>query len=178
MNGLGIHSDTLDRTENMLKISYAVNTHAPAAGQKCGFKDDRETAGYTAAQKETADRARKIIMANLERHITIAELAQTLHVSATQIKSCFSKVYGMPVYAYARSQRMQAATGLLSETEESVLEIAGKFGYENGSKFARAFRAVMGVSPSQYRRRLQWEKENQAQTAEAERKSALFSEEN
>lgn len=117
--------------------------------------------GYTAAQKEVADRAREVIMANLERHITIAELAQTLHVSATQVKSCFHKVYGMPVYAYARSQRMEAASGLLSETEESILEIAGRFGYENGSKFAGAFRTVMGVSPSEYRRRVQWEKENQ-----------------
>jgi len=116
---------------------------------------------YTTAQKEVADRAQEIIMANLERHITIADLSQTLHVSPTQVKVCFHKVYGMPVYTYARSQRMEAASRLLSETNESILEIAGKFGYENGSKFARAFRMVMGVSPSEYRRRILWERENQ-----------------
>jgi AraC-like DNA-binding protein len=57
---------------------------------------------------------------------------------------------------------MEAASWLLSETDQSILEIAGKFGYENGSKFAGAFRRVMGVSPSEYRRRVQWERENRA----------------
>ena len=32
-----------------------------------------------------------------------------------------------------------------------ILEIAGDYGYDNGGKFAAAFRQVMGVSPSQYR---------------------------
>lgn len=123
--------------------------------------EDREYKGYTASQQEVAERTHEMIMTNLERHITIAELSQTLHASATQVKSCFHKVYGMPINAYARSQRMEAASRLLSETDDSILEIAGKFGYENGSKFAGAFRSVMGVSPSEYRRRVQWERENQ-----------------
>ena len=71
-------------------------------------------------------------------------------------------MYGLPIYTYARSQRMAAASKLLSGTDESILEIAGKFSYENGSKFARAFRNVMSVSPSEYRRRILWESENGA----------------
>lgn len=122
---------------------------------------EKDLPDYTAAQKEVADRAHEIIMTNLERHITIAEFAQTLHASPTQVKVCFHKVYGQPIYSYARSQRMEAASRLLTETDESILEIAGKFGYENGSKFARAFRTVIGVSPSEYRRRVLWERENQ-----------------
>lgn len=148
--------------ENTVTILCPEKIGIPEAEEKAGRGEDRKNTEYTDAQREVAERAHDMIMTNLERHITIAELSQALHVSATQVKSCFHKVYGMPVYAYARSQRMEAAAGLLSETEESVLEIAGKFGYENGSKFSRAFRAVMGVSPSEYRRRLQWEKENRA----------------
>jgi AraC-like DNA-binding protein len=115
---------------------------------------------YTQAQKEIADRARDIVFANLERHVTIAELAQEMHVSQTQIKVCFNRVYGMPVFSYARKARMEAAAAQLEKTQDSILEIAGKYGYENGSKFATAFRSVMGVSPSQYRRRYRWEQEN------------------
>ena len=115
---------------------------------------------YTQAQKEIADRARDIVFANLERHVTIAELAQEMHVSQTQIKVCFNRVYGMPVFSYARKARMEAAADQLKETQDSILEIAGKYGYENGSKFATAFRSAMGVSPSQYRRRYRWEQEN------------------
>ena len=44
---------------------------------------------------------------------------------------------------------------VLRETEDSVLEIAGALGYGNGSKFAKAFREVMGTSPAAYRRQSQ-----------------------
>ncbi len=164
MHRLDIHSDTADRRKDTERIVCAVKVALPEAEESRETGENRDlkgdTAGYTAAQKEVADRAQEIIMANLERRITIAELAQALHVSATQVKVSFHKVTGMPVYAYARSKRMEAASGLLSDTDESILEIAGRFGYENGSKFARAFRIVMGVSPSEYRRRILWEREN------------------
>ena len=160
MNRSYAYSATEDRVENTVRILCPENIESPAAEEKAGIRENREYTGYTASQQEVAERAHEMIMTNLERHITIAELSQTLHISATQVKSCFHKVYGMPIYAYARSQRMEAASSLLSETDQSILEIAGKFGYENGSKFAGAFRRVKGVSPSEYRRRVQWERED------------------
>ena len=117
-------------------------------------------AAYTEVQKELADKAHALITNNPGRHITVAELAEALHVSPTQIKVCFRKVYGAPVYSYARRYRMERAAEMLAGTDESILEIAGRFGYENGSKFARAFRSVIGISPAEYRRRLRWEREN------------------
>ena len=40
----------------------------------------------------------------------------------------------------------------LIETELSVLDIAAEYGYDNASKFASAFKQVMGISPAEYRR--------------------------
>lgn len=111
-------------------------------------------------QKEIAEKAQNLIVNNLEKHLTIAELAQALHVSTTQVKVCFRSAYGVPIYAYSRRLRMEAAAKLLEETDDSILEIAGKSGYENGSKFAKAFRDVMGAAPGEYRRRILWEKSN------------------
>ena len=50
-----------------------------------------------------------------------------------------------------RGQKMQAAAKMLLESDMTILEIAGCFGYDNASKFAAAFRAVLGVTPSRYR---------------------------
>ena len=110
-------------------------------------------------QKEVADKTYQLIMCNLERHLTIVEMARNLHVSPTQVKVCFRKVYGVPVFTFARKRRMEMAAKLLAETDESILEIAGRIGYENGSKFARAFRDVMGISPGRYRRIMLMQKE-------------------
>ena len=116
--------------------------------------------GYTETQKELADKIHALLMENLEKHITITDLARTLHVSSTHVKVSFHKVYGTPVYSYTRQCRMKAAAKMLEETDDSILEIAGRHGYENGSKFATAFRRIMGISPSEYRKRVRWEQEN------------------
>ena len=46
---------------------------------------------------------------------------------------------------------MHSAAAMLKSTDFTILEIAGEYGYENGSKFAGAFKAVMGMSPDEYR---------------------------
>ena len=73
------------------------------------------------------------------------------HVSQTVLKGAFKGVYGVPVYSYMRTQKMQSAALLLKQTDLPVMEIAGRSGYDNGSKFAAAFRDIMGMSPNEYR---------------------------
>ncbi len=119
-----------------------------------------EEGKITNTQKELAGRVHAILMDNLDRHVTIDELAQNLFVSRTQIKTCFQRVYGMPVFSYTRRRRMEAASAMLADTDKSILEIAGRFGYENGSKFASAFKSEMGIAPAFYRRQVRGEKEH------------------
>lgn len=40
----------------------------------------------------------------------------------------------------------------IEETEYSMAEIAGILGYDNPSKFAAAFRSVVGCSPREYKK--------------------------
>jgi AraC-like DNA-binding protein len=89
---------------------------------------------------------------HIEQRLTIAELAEQFGVSASQIKNSFAGVYGITVHAYMRGHRMRAAAELLRTTNRTVLDIASQFGYDNASKFANAFRSVMGVTPAQYRK--------------------------
>ena len=58
----------------------------------------------------------------------------------------------MPLYTYVRTEKMRSAARMLRETNESVLTVAMEHGYSNGSKFAKAFRDVMGMTPRQYRK--------------------------
>lgn len=105
------------------------------------------------AQVELAKSTCRFLSDHLDAKVTIPQIAKHLHVSETQIKSCFKGVYGVPVYAYARSEKMRSAALMLKTTDSTVLEVAGKYGYDNGSKFAKAFRDVMGISPNEYRTR-------------------------
>ena len=103
------------------------------------------------AQVELAKRVCKFLSAHLSDKITIDHLAGAFHVSPTLLKTSFKGVYGTSVYSYLRTLKMHAAAVDLRSNDATVLEIAGKYGYDNASKFAKAFRDVTGISPNEYR---------------------------
>lgn len=85
-------------------------------------------------------------------NLTLPELSAKFHISETSLKSCFKAIYGHTLGAFLRKERIQTGAALLRESPEMTIgEIALKSGYENPSKFAKAFKACMGVSPKEYR---------------------------
>lgn len=115
-------------------------------------KNETDTHILSPSQLALAREVCAYLTARMDERITLEMLARAFHVSGTSIKNSFKAVYGTSLYAYIRAQKMQAAAKRLAETERSVLEIAGDFGYDNASKFAKAFRDAFGVTPGEYRR--------------------------
>ena len=119
------------------------------------YKGESEERRYFSRSQVTAAKeAKKYLLAHLDEHITITELASMLGISPTSLKICFKGVYGDTINGYITNYKMQKAAALLKNTDKSVLEIAGIVGYNNGSKFAGAFRKVMNKSPNEYRKSL------------------------
>lgn len=119
------------------------------------YKGESEERRYFSRSQVTAAKeAKRYLLAHLDEHITITELADMLGISSTSLKICFKGVYGDTINGYITNCKMQKAASLLKNTDKSVLEIAGIVGYNNGSKFAGAFRRVMNKSPNEYRKSL------------------------
>jgi AraC-like DNA-binding protein len=96
---------------------------------------------------------RAFICENMDSHFTIDELSDKFDMPPTAMKLCFKNVFGLPVFTYARRERMKIAAKELRESDHGILEIAGSVGYNNGSKFAHAFQDVMGMTPKEYRKK-------------------------
>lgn len=114
----------------------------------------QEGTGQRTVTKSQADLARQVecyLVSHMESRVTLEQLAGRFHVSETYIRSCFKNVYGVSVGSFIRARKMESAASMLEHTDKSVLEIAGIHGYDNGSKFAGAFREVMGMTPKDYR---------------------------
>ena len=103
-------------------------------------------------QAQIAKEAATYLTEHLVHRIPISCLAKRFSVSDTYLKNVFKAVYGVPIYSYIRVKKMQLAASRLIQSEDSILEIANEFGYNNGSKFTAAFREVMGETPSEYRK--------------------------
>lgn len=112
-------------------------------------------ASYGSVSQTQADLAKKItdyLNNRSDSDITVAELAKKFHVSKSHLQNTFRGVYGTSVFNYMRIRKMHSAALKLARTEKSVLEIANECGYENASKFAAAFREIMGELPGEYRK--------------------------
>lgn len=92
---------------------------------------------------------------HMEQSFTQAELAKRFDISLTTMKNCFKSVYGISIGEWLLQYRMnQAAVMLRKNRNQTITEIAGKVGYESSSKFAAAFRKVMGMAPVEYRNQI------------------------
>lgn len=117
-------------------------------------QENFETAAYySAAQIKKVKALKAELMEHLDTKETLKSMAIRYGMSLTALKDCFKAVYGKPIHAFQREYKMQAATRLLITTEMSVAEISGRLGYENPNKFSTAFKEVLGLSPSEYRKK-------------------------
>jgi len=84
---------------------------------------------------------------------TLADLASIAGMSRSSFVAKFKSQVGQTPGEYALNWKMFKARQTLQKTEETIDQVSHMFGYSSGSAFSRAFREVLGVSPSQVRDR-------------------------
>jgi AraC-like DNA-binding protein len=84
---------------------------------------------------------------------TIEELGRKVGLSRSVLAERFTDLLGMPPMQYLAKWRMQIAARILSDGSASIASIAEEIGYESEAAFSRAFKKLVGVAPSAWRRR-------------------------
>ena len=72
-------------------------------------------------------------------------------MSASHLIRCFRKHLACTPHEYLLQYRLRRFKRLLQATEDSVEAIAGVCGFHSASRFARAFKAVDGMTPTAFR---------------------------
>lgn len=107
---------------------------------------------------ETADTQRlKTLLQWLSAHYTeelrVADAAGVCSFSASHFMRWFRQMTGQSFVAFLNEYRLNAAAEALQATDETVLTIASRCGFENLSYFNRAFKAHFGMTPREYRKK-------------------------
>jgi AraC family transcriptional regulator len=89
--------------------------------------------------------------ANLDRPMSLSELAGVCGLSATHFSRAFRQALGNPPHAYLINLRLARAIDLLEHTRLPVTEIALSCGFEQSQYFATLFRRKFGLTPSRWR---------------------------
>jgi AraC-like DNA-binding protein len=97
-------------------------------------------------------RSLSLLHADPARDWTIDDLARATGTSRSVLAERFHALVGIPPMQYLARWRMQIAAGLISGGA-NVAEAAAEVGYGSEATFSRAFKKVVGASPSAWRSR-------------------------
>ena len=85
--------------------------------------------------------------------LDVPALARVAHVSSAHFSRQFRATFGETPHRYLQRRRVERAMEMLRETDRPVTEICFAVGFNSLGTFSRTFGAIVGESPSAYRRR-------------------------
>lgn len=89
--------------------------------------------------------------------VTMDDLAQELHLSRNHVNRILKKYYGASFREKLIRTRMARATWLLRHTDQNIDRVAEAVGYASVPTFHEMFHRHLGMTPQQYRKRIQQE---------------------
>lgn len=91
------------------------------------------------------------IYENLQRQITVSELAEREGLSTGYFSRLFIKETGMNVNQFINETKVKTAQNMLMYSDFSILDISTSLGFSSQSAFSSVFKKVSGVTPKVYR---------------------------
>lgn len=90
----------------------------------------------------------------LDGTIRLPTLARQCALSVSHFARAFRQSFGMPPHHYLLRQRVECAKLLLSGTDRALCEVAQQTGFSDQPSFSRTFKAMVGITPGQWRRQM------------------------
>jgi AraC-like DNA-binding protein len=92
------------------------------------------------------------INANLDKPLPVGELAEIVGLSRAHFSRSFAESEGVPPAEYVLQQRLQRAAKLLTKGDFlPVKEVSIMCGFDDPNYFAKVFRRVYGITPTEFR---------------------------
>lgn len=107
--------------------------------------------------------AERYIRENYDKDLNMAMVSNHVSMNYSLFSLAFKKYTGTNFVNYLKDIRIAEAKRLLEETDERIVDISRRVGYENEKHFMKIFRSICGISPKEYRRNVMLENEMKKQ---------------
>lgn len=88
---------------------------------------------------------------NINRNLSVDELADHVNFSKSYLSSKFAQVVGKKLTQYITETKIEYAKELLELTEKPIVEISLFLSFSSQSYFNNQFKKITGITPNQYR---------------------------
>ncbi len=89
---------------------------------------------------------------NITEEITIEDIAKKVHISSFYFQKGFAMLCDFTVGDYIRYRRLALAGSEVAATDNKIIDIALKYGYDSPDSFTKAFVRFHGCTPSAVRK--------------------------
>ncbi len=108
--------------------------------------------------KQKMEEALEYVRENYNKDFNMAVVSNKVSMNYSLFSIGFKEYTGTNFVNYLKQIRMEKAKEYLESTELRVAEISQSVGYENEKHFMKTFKALYGVSPTEYRKSVQMKK--------------------
>ena len=140
-----------DSTESLLRL-LLISLLRSEKTQSTPPEKHLPSTGHT--EQRILDQLIQTVSAQPGQKFSLQQLADSAHISTTYLHRIFRTQLGMTPGIYLAKVRMEESKLLLREGTLSMGEIAKQLGFSSQQQFSRQFRAVTGMTPSEYVRTL------------------------
>lgn len=100
---------------------------------------------------KTIDYIREYIINNIDKDISLDQLADLVFFNPSYLSRLFKQVTGNNIKEYISEIKLKRAKTLLGDNDKKIYEVASSLGYNSSSYFTRFFRKMTGLNPQEYR---------------------------
>lgn len=109
--------------------------------------------------KQKIQQAVQYIRDNYDKDLNMAVVSNHISMNYSLFSYAFKQYTGTNFVNFLKDIRMEKARELLENTDLRIVEVSQRIGYENEKHFMKIFKASCGVSPTEYRRNMQYRRE-------------------
>jgi len=92
--------------------------------------------------------------AHLSERTSISDLAALLNLTRYHFMRSFKQAVGMPPHQFMIARRVERAKEMLCDQDQTIAGVALRTGFSTPLQLTRAFRRVVGTTPSEFRRQI------------------------
>ncbi|GGN97060.1 AraC family transcriptional regulator [Saccharibacillus kuerlensis] len=83
--------------------------------------------------------------------VKVSQIAEVFGYNEKYLSHLFASISGVSLKQYILQQKMELAKYLLTDTNQNISEVSLKLGYTDSHNFMKAFKKIVGLTPSDFR---------------------------
>lgn len=139
--------DSLRSGYNTIYLNYTTTIILGELSHQYRIKTNTSSKQQSQIYNDIKDYIRLTLHSNLK----VSHIANYFGYNEKYLSHLFSNIEGIPLKQYILSELMEEAKYKLTDTNDTINQIASLLGYSDSHNFMKTFKKITGLTPSEYR---------------------------